>query len=175
MFPIMISGKANHLFSKGDSRHVFLIGDEPDYLLSRQIAKDLHIEKPTILTCSSEAPYLTNDMLHLAGVSSWEDMGIGDLTISRYWLDHYREIDQAVLWAIADNPSLVNEVTMGDYFRLDLVLSVGQDFLEPVKGLSAMLVKTCPKALFVTRNRSLITHAAFSLAKHYGIVCRELR
>lgn len=174
MFPFIISTRSANHSETNERGFVFLISDESDYNLSLKISRSYGLDNATILTLSSSAPYLTDDLIHLPQVTSWQDVGIGDLSISRYWLDNYREIDAAVISIINENPSLKNHLTLSEFFRLDLVLALGQNFLEPIAGLNTMLLTLRPNMLFIPSRRSLIKNAAISLATHHKIVCREL-
>ncbi len=69
--------------------HLFLIRNEKEYQLANKvIQKKLFIDF-VILYISNEVPYLIDKHTNLQNVMRWEDVGVGDLTLNRYWLENY--------------------------------------------------------------------------------------
>lgn len=160
--------------NKAATKTLFLIKNESEYQSVNNFVELHDLTDYDILSLQSEYPYLVNDFAHNQNVSKWKKYDVIDLSMSRYWLDEYKTIDEIITTELARNNKYQNQIIQSPHFTFSLVLFFGRQNYEPITVLDVFFSNNNFETVCFNPANDFIGNLICSLTSHYNIKCQRL-
>lgn len=124
----------------------------------------------TVVLCVQSVPPFFTDKINDSRVSSWQQYGMNDYQISRYWMKNYKQIETVINDSIEEinEPMLFNK-----YLKMDYVAYLGGNYIEPIMEFDKFLTTYKPNVIYVSKNNGIANIIGMFKRRH-AFVFKEI-
>lgn len=160
--------------NKVATKNLFLIKNELEYQSVNNFVELHGLTDYDILTIQSEYPYLINNFAHNQNVSQWQKYDVIDISMSRYWLEEYKTIEEIITTELSRDNKYQNQIIQSPYFTFGLVLFFGRQNYEFITILDDFFSKNNFETVYFNPANGFIGNLICSFTSHYNIKCQRL-
>lgn len=143
---------------------LFFIKNMKEYEAVKKIIAAKSLKDFVILCLDNNPPYLTDRYSNLEGVRRWAEFGVQDLTLNRYWLQRYKEIEKIVK-KTTEKAYYYDKIANTPYFIFGIVWKLGDAYYKYIDTLNTFFADQKPQAVFFSRGESFIDRLLFSFVR----------
>jgi hypothetical protein len=160
--------------NKITAKILFLIKNESEYQSVNNFIGLHNLTDYDMLSIKSEYPYLVDDFAHNQNVSQWQKYDVTDLSMSRYWLEEYKTIEEIITTELARDNKYQNQIIESQHFTFGLVLFFGRQNYEPITVLDKFFSNNNFRTVCFHPTDNFIDNLICSFTSHYDINCQRL-
>ncbi|MCP4613459.1 MAG: hypothetical protein GY845_32610 [Planctomycetes bacterium] len=153
------------------TENLFLINDNEQYCIAEKIIEVRNIESYSILSLDYKEPYLVNKFQDVTDISTWQDFGILDPTLNRYWLEEYKQIEKYALDVLQD---CHGRIITSPHFLFGLVWKLGNSYYKFIDILDTFFKNHKFNTIFFDHRDNCICNLILSFARLNDIKDVEL-
>ena len=130
--------------------------------------------KQIVLGIHPSRPFLTNELSDLDGVQTWQEWGVPEFSINRYWLNDYRAIESVIEDSLKRSDYADHPIAMSPHFMMDLVMFMGKHYFEPVRILDEFFQMYSVREVFTGAITGFLKDYLLRLSEVHKFEIKEL-
>ncbi len=148
-----------------NKKYLFLIRNKEEWDSVNKLVKKNKFKDFIQLTISDEAPYLINTLTDFKNVMLWENVGVSDLHLNRYWIDNYKQIESIIIKIMKEDEQEYNNATLTKHFIFGLVQRLGNDFYKYIVLLDKYFKENIFKVIYFNPKDDVLSNILLSFCK----------